>query len=81
MSRDHHGPSAREQQVLDLWERDIAAADIAHQLDLKVDYVRRVVTMLGAPKGDDWHRSTRLASQTLLRALRRHHPERCGRIA
>lgn len=77
MSRDHYGPSAREQAVLDLWEANRSIDEIATELDLDRLYVRRIVSMLAAPKADDWHGAARMGSKNLLRALRRHHPERC----
>lgn len=79
MSRfDGHGPSAREQAILDRYEacRDIAT--VADELGLTRRYCEQVVRELFAPKLDNWQSSARMGSELLYRAIRRHHPERCG---
>lgn len=78
MSRDHHGPSAREQQILDLWEADVGPDSIAAQLGLSPSYVQQIIRSLAAPKGEDWQSAARFGSESLIRAIRRYHPDRCG---
>lgn len=73
-----HGPTVREQQVLDLYEADVAPADIAAKLGMQVGYVQQVVARLHRPTLEDWQSPAAEASDRLLAALRRHHPERCG---
>lgn len=73
-----HGPTVREQQVLDLYETNVAPADIAAKLGMQVSYVQQVVARLHRPVLEDWQSPAAEASERLVAALRRHHPERCG---
>lgn len=78
MSIYGHGPTVREQRILDLHAAKVAAADIAAELGVKQSYVKQVVTALYLPAMADWQSPARVASDNLAAALRRHHPERCG---
>lgn len=78
MSIYGHGPTVREQRILDLYEAKVAPADIAAKLEVKVSYVQQVVARLHRPRLEDWQSPAAEASERLVAALRRHHPERCG---
>lgn len=78
MSTYGHGPTRREQRVLDLWEQNKKSAEIAEITGLDLRYVQQVISNLGAPIPDAWHASARFGSQALIAAIRRHHPDRCG---
>lgn len=78
MSIYGHGPTVREQRILDLYEAKVAPADIAAKLEVKVSYVQQVVARLHRPLLEDWQSPAAEASERLVAALRRHHPERCG---
>lgn len=78
MSFHGHGPTVREQAILDLHEAKVAPADIAAKLEVKQSYVKYVVDTLHLPQLVDWQNPARAASDNLVAALRRHHPERCG---
>jgi DNA-binding MarR family transcriptional regulator len=78
MSIYGHGPTVREQQILDLHDAKVAPADIAAKLEVKQSYVKYVIDSLYLPKLVDWQNPAREASGDLVAALRRHHPERCG---
>jgi hypothetical protein len=73
-----HGPTAREQQILDMYDARIEYDAIAAQLEVKVSYAKQVVARLHRPTFEDWQSPAAEASECLLAALRRHHPERCG---
>ncbi len=77
MSLWGHGPTAREQRILDMHAENISAADIAAELDVKPGYVKYVVDTLHRPALEDWQTPAAKASGDLVAALRRHHPERC----
>ncbi len=81
MSAYGHGPTAREQQVIDLKEQGLEVSDIAQALNLSERYVRQVLQALFAPKVGGWQKAAQSGSANLLAALRRHHPDRCARGA
>lgn len=78
MSVYGHGPTVREQMIIDLTERGIDAAGIAERLGLSEGYVRQVAQALVAPPVGAWEAGARKGTANLLAALRRHHPQRCG---
>lgn len=81
MTRTHeyaHGPTRREQQIIDLAEQGLRADQIAAVLGLKENYVRDRIAALVNPKLEDWQSPAVSGSKALLAALRRHFPERCG---
>lgn len=80
MSVYGHGPTRQEQRIIDLWEAGSKAGEIAEATGKGINYVQRVVSMLGRPAPDDWHAGARQGSHNLIRALRRHHPDRCGGV-
>lgn len=73
-----HGPTAREQQILDMYDAHAGFDAIADALEVKASYARQVVARLHRPVLEDWQSPAAEASERLLAALRRHHPERCG---
>ena len=74
-----HGPTRREQQVLDLQEQGLGATEIARRPELKPSYVSSILGRLGGPGSDRaWETMVRMGSASLLAAIRRHHPERCA---
>ena len=77
MSAFGHGPTRRETAILDLHDRRMEPDDIARELDLAPRYVRQVIASLANPPVGDWQAAARMGSAALLRALRRHHPDRC----
>lgn len=78
MSVYGHGPTRREQAILDLHEEGKSLVDIGNKLDVSPHYAAQVVRSLAQPPLGDWQKSARQGSASLLRALQRHHPERCG---
>lgn len=77
MSTYGHGPTAREQRIIDLKEAGNDDGFIAHELGLSERYVQQVVQALFAPPVTDWQAGARIGSASLLKALRLYHPERC----
>lgn len=80
MSVYGHGPTVQEQRIIDLWEAGRKAPEIAELTGKGLSYVQRVISMLACPVPDNWHAGARQGSNDLLRALRRHHPNRCGAV-
>lgn len=78
MSIYGHGPTVQEQRIIDLWETGRKPTEIAELLGKRIGYINRVIAMLGSPRPDNWHADARQGSRSLLRALRRVHPDRCG---
>jgi hypothetical protein len=78
MSAYGHGPTRREQAILDLHDGGRKPDDIGNELALSPRYVRDVIQRLGNPLVGDWQASAKAGSEALLRALKRHHPDRCG---
>jgi hypothetical protein len=78
MSVFGHGPSRRETAILDMNDRGVKPNKIADQLNLSPRYVRQVIASLASPPVGNWQADARIGSDELLRALRRHHPDRCG---
>lgn len=64
------------QVAIDLWAAGYPVEQIANRMGITANYVRRVVNCASAPK--DRATATERASQQLLDALRRYHPDRCG---
>ena len=80
MSTYGHGPTVREQQVIDLRESGMQPGEIAQATGLSEGYVQQVLSNLLAPKPVDWQSPARRGSSDLLSALRRHFPQRCGGV-
>lgn len=78
MSAYNHGPTARENRVLALWEKNMDAEAIADELGMSKRYVQQVISNLAVPAMTNWQGPAAAASDKLLAALRRHHPERCA---
>lgn len=66
-----HGPTRRERQMLALSEAGLKPDEIAAEMGISADSVRRTLSLLSVSGGDDWKNPARLASEDLLAALRR----------
>ena len=75
-----HGPTKREQQVLDLWESGKSTKAIAVELGVQVSTVKCVIDRLGGfgDAGVAFNAMVRQGSANLLAAIERFHPERCA---
>lgn len=78
MSALRQRPTRCEAAILDMHDRKVDPDEIAAELNLSARYVRQVIGALATPPVGDWQAAARIGSDALLRALRRHHPERCG---
>ena len=73
-----HGETARETQIMDLFEAGAKPPQIADELGLSTFYVRSVIYNLNDSGRDPLRLNAKTGSDALLRALRKHFPERCG---
>lgn len=68
-----------EERIMDLADQGMAASDIARETGFSFKTVQGVIHRLTVRgTADAWTVSAKLSSDALARALRRHHPERCG---
>lgn len=70
-----HGPTAREEQILSLWDAGHRPAHIAAEMGVGEPYVSNVLSRLAnAGSSRKFEEMVERGSAALLRALRRHHP-------
>jgi DNA-binding transcriptional regulator LsrR (DeoR family) len=67
-----------ERAIMKLYDDGKTQPEICATLGLNARQVHRVVGMYSLGKIDRWMEDARLGSFDLLRALRRHHPNRIG---
>lgn len=73
-----YGISRREQQVLELRDAGLSDCAIARETGLTQKSVRSAIYRRHDDGRDAWKANAKAGSDALLRALRKHFPERCG---
>ncbi len=73
-----HGETSRETEIMDRYEAGAKPPQIADELRVSTSYVRSVIYNLNDSGRDPLRLNAKIGSEALLRALRRHFPERCG---
>lgn len=69
-----------EDRIMDLWDAGLSAHRIAADLGVPLRYVQRVLQYMRDTSTDMAcsPKAIKIASASLLAAIRRHHPERCA---
>ncbi|WP_141237193.1 hypothetical protein [Sphingopyxis sp. GW247-27LB] len=69
----------KERDVLSLADQGLKPDEIiAARPDLRPAFIRDTVNRCSYSGRERWSEEARLGSADLLKALRRHHPDRCG---
>jgi hypothetical protein len=72
----------KERDVLSLSDRGLNRDEIiAERPDLRPAFIRDTLIRYSYNGREKWSEEARLGSADLLRALRRHHPDRCGAVS
>lgn len=70
-----HGLGPQEQAIMDLWDEGRSEEQIAAELGLSLVWVQRAVDAYAEKGPDRWHLAVRPATERLLAAIARAHPE------
>lgn len=70
-----HGLGPQEQAIMDAWDEGKSEEQIAAELGLSLGWVERAVHVYAEKGTDRWHLAVRPATQRLLDAIARAHPE------
>lgn len=70
-----HGLGPQEQAIMDAWDEGKSEQAIAAELGLSIGWVIRAIRLYSEGAPDRWHLAVRPATERLVAAIARAHPE------